>query len=169
MGGLVGAIWAQSTDGVIGKDGDLPWSVPEDLALFKELTSGETVLMGRKTWDSLPESVRPLPGRKNFVVSQDPTFMDGPGYTVFRSVEEAVNASTTDWLWIIGGGSIYAQTVELCDRLEITTVNVEVPDGDAFAPDIPEVFVSVREDPPGDWKVSKKNGVKYKFTSYAKR
>ena len=68
----VGLVWAQSTSGVIGRGGDIPWRVPEDLARFKEVTMGHSVVMGRRTWESLPARVRPLPGRRNVVLSRRP-------------------------------------------------------------------------------------------------
>lgn len=77
----VGLVWAQSTSGVIGRGGDIPWNVPEDLTRFKEVTMGHTVIMGRRTWESLPAKVRPLPGRRNVVVSRRPDFVaEGRGW-----------------------------------------------------------------------------------------
>ena len=70
----IGLIWAQSTSGVIGRDGSIPWALPEDLAHFKRLTMGHTVVMGRRTWESLPVRFRPLPGRRNIVVSRNPDY-----------------------------------------------------------------------------------------------
>ena len=78
----VGVVWAQSTSGVIGRGGDIPWRVPEDLVRFKQVTLGHTVVMGRRTWDSLPAAVRPLPGRRNVVLSRQPDF-EANGAEVF--------------------------------------------------------------------------------------
>jgi dihydrofolate reductase len=81
----VGLIWAQSTSGVIGRDGTIPWHLPEDLARFKTLTMGHTVVMGRRTWDSLPARFRPLPGRRNVVLTRNRGF-DAPGAEVVGSI-----------------------------------------------------------------------------------
>jgi len=92
----VGLVWAQSTSGVIGRGGDIPWRVPEDLARFKQVTMGHTVVMGRRTWDSLPASVRPLPGRRNVVLSRRADFA-ADGAEVVGSLEQAFakNLATT--------------------------------------------------------------------------
>src|ERR1700751_4059227 len=84
----VGLVWAQSTSGIIGRGGDIPWRVPEDLARFKEVTMGHTVVMGRRTWDSLPARVRPLPGRRNVVLSRE-TDCTADGAQVVGSLEQA--------------------------------------------------------------------------------
>ncbi|MCE9515007.1 MAG: dihydrofolate reductase, partial [Mycobacterium sp.] len=99
----VGLIWAQSTSGVIGRDGGIPWRLPEDLARFKELTMGHTVVMGRRTWESLPRSVRPLPGRRNIVITRDPDYR-ADGADVVTSIEAALAEPQT---WVIGGSEIY--------------------------------------------------------------
>ena len=82
----VGLIWAQSTSGVIGRDGTIPWSLPEDMAHFKRLTMGHTVVMGRRTWESLPVRFRPLPGRRNVVVSRNPDYRAEGAEVVHRAV-----------------------------------------------------------------------------------
>lgn len=84
----LGLVWAQSTSGVIGRGGDIPWELPEDLARFKRITVGHTVVMGRRTWDSLPAKVRPLPGRRNVVLSRQTDFM-ADGAEVLGSPEQA--------------------------------------------------------------------------------
>src|SRR5512135_1655632 len=101
--GIVGLVWAQSTSGVIGRGGDIPWRVPEDLARFKEVTMGHTVVMGRRTWESLPAPVRPLPGRRNVVLSRRPDFA-ADGAEVVGSLDDALSDPDT---WIIGGEQIY--------------------------------------------------------------
>ena len=95
----VGLIWAQSTSGVIGRDGSIPWDVPEDLIRFKELTVGRTVVMGRRTWESLPARFRPLPGRRNVVLTHQTDFM-ADGATVLQSLDDALTDPDT---WVIGG------------------------------------------------------------------
>jgi dihydrofolate reductase len=87
----VGLIWAQSTSGVIGRDGGIPWRLPEDQARFKELTMGHTVVMGRLTWESLPAKVRPLPGRRNVVVTRQADYMaDGEVVTTLEDAPPAM-------------------------------------------------------------------------------
>ncbi|MET0758437.1 MAG: dihydrofolate reductase, partial [Mycobacterium sp.] len=100
----VGLIWAQSTSGVIGRDGGIPWRLPEDQARFKELTLGHTVVMGRLTWESLPKKVRPLPGRRNVVLTRQADYM-ADGAEVMTTLEDAL---TDDETWVIGGEQIYA-------------------------------------------------------------
>src|ERR1700739_3896812 len=99
----VGLVWAQSTSGVIGRNGEIPWRVPEDLARFKQVTVGHTVVMGRRTWDSLPAAVRPLPRRRNVVLSRRADFA-ADGAEVVGSLEEALTEPET---WVIGGAQIY--------------------------------------------------------------
>ena len=95
----VALIWAQSASGVIGRDGGIPWRVPEDMARFKELTMGHTVVMGRRTWESLPPRFRPLPGRRNVVVTRDADYR-ADGADVVTTIDEAVRDPRT---WVIGG------------------------------------------------------------------
>ncbi len=131
-------IAAVASNGVIGKDNRLLWNIPEDMAHFKTLTSGQTVIMGRKTWESLPERFRPLPKRRNIVISRQPDYI-APGAEVTGSLEIALNsASTAERVFIIGGEQIYRQATPLADRLEITEVDL-APEGDAWFPEIAAV------------------------------
>jgi dihydrofolate reductase len=152
-------IWAQSTSGVIGRDGGIPWQIPEDLAHFKELTRGHTVVMGRLTWDSLPAKVRPLPGRKNIVVTRQADFM-AQGATVVRSLDDALTDLDA---WVIGGEQIYALALPRADRCEVTEIDIDIPrdDGDAIAPVLDEAWAGT----PGEWQTSDA-GVRYRFHSY---
>lgn len=134
-------IWAQAHNRVIGKDGTMPWHLPEDLAHFKRCTEGHTVLMGRKTWESLPERFRPLPKRTNLVLTRQ-TDWSAKGATVVHSIEQALEhahhaAAATDnnELWIMGGGQLYAQGMKLAHHLEVTFIDLPA-EGDAFAPEI---------------------------------
>jgi dihydrofolate reductase len=95
----VSLVWAQSTSGVLGRAGGIPWDVPEDLTHFKNLTMSHTVLMGRRTWESLPHSVRPLPGRRNVVLTRQKDFT-AQGATVVHAFDEALTAPDT---WVVGG------------------------------------------------------------------
>ena len=123
---------------VIGKDNRLLWNIPEDMAHFKALTAGHTVVMGRKTWESLPPRFRPLPGRRNIVISRQKDYA-APGAEVADSLENALKlALTATTVFVIGGGQIYRQAMPLADRLEITEVDLE-PEGDAWFPEIAAV------------------------------
>ena len=126
-------IAAVAQNGIIGKDNALPWHLPEDLKHFKQLTTGHAVLMGRKTWESLPPRFRPLPNRLNLVMTRDPDYV-AAGATVVHSLDAAtrkVDAGGT--LFVIGGAELYAHTLPLAGRLEITEVLADVA-GDAWFP-----------------------------------
>ncbi|PKO90498.1 MAG: diacylglycerol kinase [Betaproteobacteria bacterium HGW-Betaproteobacteria-12] len=128
-------IAAVARNRVIGKDNQLLWNIPEDMAHFKALTQGHAVLMGRKTWESLPERFRPLPGRRNIVISRQAGYA-AAGAEVAGSLEDGIAlASGAQQLFIIGGAEIYAQAMPLADRLEITEVGL-TPEGDAWFPEI---------------------------------
>jgi dihydrofolate reductase len=127
-------VWAQGEDGVIGAGGALPWHLPEDLRLFRALTAGSTVVMGRRTWESLPPRSRPLPGRRNVVLSSTVTSL-GDDVRLARSAEE-VPAADGD-LWVIGGGSVYAAFLPRASAAVVTEVDVQVP-GDTWAPRLPD-------------------------------
>ena len=144
----VGLIWAQSTSGVIGRDGGIPWRLPEDQARFKELTLGHTVVMGRLTWESLPKKVRPLPGRRNVVLTRQADYM-ADGAEVMTTLEDAL---TDDETWVIGGEQIYAVALPVATRCEVTEVEIDLPreDDDAVAPVLDETWVGSS----GDWLTS---------------
>jgi dihydrofolate reductase len=155
----LGLIWAQSTSGVIGRAGDIPWQVPEDLIRFKELTIGHTVVMGRRTWDSLPARFRPLPGRRNVVLTRQTGFI-ADGATVVDCLDEALTDPDT---WVIGGEQIYTLALPRAGRCEVTEIDIELPrdDGDAVAPVLDETWAGT----PGEWQTSSA-GVRYRFHSY---
>jgi len=159
----LGLVWAQSTSGVIGRGGDIPWRVPEDLARFKQLTIGHTVVMGRRTWDSLPAGVRPLPGRRNVVLSRQTEFV-AAGAEVVGSLEQALpNAQAEPETWVIGGEQIYLLALPHATRCEVTEVDIELPrdDDDALAPVLGEAWAGET----GEWLVSR-SGLRYRFHSY---
>ena len=123
---------AVSRNGVIGRDGDLPWHLPEDLKRFKQLTLGKPIVMGRKTWDSIG---RPLPGRHNVVVSRQAGF-SAEGASVVASPESALDLlSGEPEIMIIGGGAIYRAFLDRADRILLTEVDVDL-EGDATFPKI---------------------------------
>jgi dihydrofolate reductase len=136
----VGLIWAQTRDGVIGANGAIPWHIPEDLAHFKEITLGHPVVMGRKTWDSLPEKYRPLTGRRNIVVTRNPDW-SGDGAERAPSLEDALKMTDPDEAWVIGGAEIYRLAMPYATEIAVTLVETDVP-GDRVAPAIdPERFL----------------------------
>jgi dihydrofolate reductase len=154
-------IWAQSTSGVIGRDGGIPWRLPEDMARFKELTVGHAVVMGRLTWESLPPRFRPLPGRRNVVVTRDPDYI-AEGAEVVSRVDDA----PLDDAWVVGGAQIYALALPLATRCEVTEVEIDLrrEDDDVPAPVLDESWVGTA----GDWLESS-SGLRYRFHSYHRR
>ncbi len=130
-------IAALAENGVIGRDGALPWRLPEDLKRFRRLTLGNTVLMGRKTWDSLG---KPLDGRDNWVLTRDGGFT-AAGVQVFHHLEQALSAPRNGNLMVIGGAELYRQTLALADRLELTQVQASMA-GDTWFPTLN----------PADWR-----------------
>ena len=148
-------IWAQAHDRVIGADGGMPWHVPEDLAHFKELTLGSPVIMGRKTWDALDPRFRPLPGRRNIVLTRNADW-HADGAEVAREIPADG--------WIIGGAELFAATIDRAGRLEVTELDLAVA-GDTWAPPIGPEWTATTT---SDWATSR-TGVPYRFLSYARR
>jgi dihydrofolate reductase len=157
----VGLIWAQSTSGVIGRGGGIPWRLPEDQARFKDITMRRTVVMGRLTWESLPEKVRPLSGRKNVVLTRQADYM-ADGAHVVPLLQDAL---TDDITWVIGGEQIYRLALPIATRCEVTEVEIDLPreDGDAVAPVLDESWVGTE----GEWHTSS-TGLRYRFFSYVR-
>ncbi|HTI74794.1 MAG TPA: dihydrofolate reductase [Mycobacterium sp.] len=155
----LGLIWAQSTSGVIGRDGGIPWRLPEDQARFKELTMGHTVVMGRLTWESLPPKVRPLPGRRNLVVTRQADYT-ADGAQVVDSLDDAL---AEDEAWVIGGEQIYTLALPIATRCEVTEVEVDLPrqEADAVAPVLDETWAGTT----GEWLTSS-SGLRYRYHSY---
>jgi len=160
---VLGLIWAQAANGVIGDRGSLPWHLPEDLARFRDLTMGATVVMGRATWESLPERVRPLPGRDNVVLSRQRGWT-AEGARVFGSLPDALAAVTGD-VWVIGGASVYAAALALADRVEVTELRDDVA-GDVSAPPLDDRWRETARDPAKGWLTSR-TGLDYRVRSYA--
>lgn len=181
-------VWAQARGldgrGAIGRDGDMPWHLPEDLAHFRAATLGSPVVMGRRTWESLPERFRPLPGRENVVVSRS-TGYAAPGAAVVPSLEAALSmfpstgsGNGTDSLpepvegseapariCVIGGGQLYRAAMPLATELVVTRIDLEVPDADTFAPEIGPEWRLVD---PGEPRVAA-NGLAYHFERYLRQ
>ena len=126
-------IYARARNGVIGADNALPWHLPEDLAHFKRTTLGQPVIMGRKTWDSLPPKFRPLPGRLNIVITRQSDWQ-APGAVRASSIEDAMQQcpETAD-AWVIGGAEIYAQAAPKASTAVVTEIDRDF-EGDAFTP-----------------------------------
>ncbi|QXL85591.1 dihydrofolate reductase [Comamonas sp. NLF-1-9] len=144
----IALIYARAANGVIGRDGAMPWHLPEDLAHFKTLTRGGPVIMGRKTWDSLPERFRPLPGRLNIVVTRQRDWHEigaktAPGLREALHIAKQSGAATA---WVIGGAQIFATALPLATRAEVTEIGQDFA-GDTFAPDLgPEWALAAHSD-----------------------
>ena len=142
----VGLIYARARNGVIGQGGVMPWHLPEDLAHFKRVTLNHPVIMGRKTWDSIPPRFRPLPGRRNIVVTRQ-TNLNQTGLEPAPNLREALQfCENSPQVWIIGGAQIYAQALPLADELVVTEIDADIP-GDAFAPAIGADWQEVAREP----------------------
>ncbi|MGD0556673.1 MAG: dihydrofolate reductase [Streptosporangiaceae bacterium] len=159
----VGLIWAQTPDGVIGAGNTIPWRVPEDVAHFKATTLGHTVVMGRKTWESLPPRFRPFSGRRNIVVTRDPRWAaEGTerAGSIAGALERVTPSSTA---WVIGGGEIYRAALEHATMLSVTEVDTTV-EGDAYAPTV-DASWTVSEDT--GWQASR-SGLRYRIRRYSR-
>jgi dihydrofolate reductase len=160
--GTVAMIWAQAQDGVIGAQGTLPWRLPEDMALFRRMTTGSTVVMGRGTWESLPERFRPLPGRDNVVLTRDRSW-SAAGARPAASVAQVLAEHAS--FWVIGGGAVYAAFLPHADRLVVTDVDLAVP-GDTWAPPLDRAWTCTMRTPAEGWSVSAAGGLRYAVSEY---
>jgi dihydrofolate reductase len=140
---VIAIVVAHSANRVIGREGGLPWRLPSDLRRFRELTSGHTVLMGRRTYESLPDAFRPLPDRRNLVLCRDPGYR-ADGAEVFASLRDALAACDGD-CFVIGGEVTYRDALPLCERLYATEIEGEI-EGDAFFPALDPAEWSLVED-----------------------
>ncbi len=156
-------IAAVARHGVIGMDNRLPWHLPADLKHFKELTTGHAVIMGRKTWESLPAKFRPLPGRRNIVVTRNDSFR-AEGATVCTSLPDAIAAASGDEAFVIGGAELYRAALPLADRLQLTEIDADYQ-GDTWFPLID----------PGQWRETAREthgdaaGPAYAFVTYQRK
>jgi dihydrofolate reductase len=160
----IALIWAQARGGVIGAAGALPWHLPEDLALFRRLTMGSTVVMGRRTWESLPERFRPLPGRTNVVLTSDRRW-SATGARPAVSVEQVLDQHES--FWVIGGGAVYTAFLPHADRLVVTDVDTPV-EGDTWAPALDHGWVRTSRTPADGWSVSSTPGLRFAVSEYAR-
>jgi dihydrofolate reductase len=159
---MLSVIAAVARNGVIGKDNALPWHLPADLKHFKALTSGHTVIMGRKTWESLPEKFRPLPGRQNIVVTRNAGYV-ATGASVVTSLADAMAAATDPEAFVIGGAELYQAALPLADRLQLTEIDMDY-EGDTRFPALD----------PAQWRETARDaqrdeaGLGYAFVTYAR-
>lgn len=166
----VGLIWAQSSDGVIGADNGIPWRLPEDMAHFKATTLGHPVVMGRKTWDSLPARFRPLAGRRNIVVTRDPAWA-AEGAERAGSIDEALEVAAAQpdatapaaACWVIGGGEVYRAALAHAVMLSVTEVDTKVV-GDTHAPELDPAWTATED---GGWQ-SSVTGLRYRIRTYGR-
>ena len=156
----INMIYARAENGVIGHNNAMPWRLPEDLAHFKKLTLGSPVIMGRKTWDSLPPRFRPLPGRTNVVITRQADWV-AAGANTTASLDAALKlCGDAEQVWIIGGAQIYALAEPMAQRIEVTEIAKSF-EGDAFAPELSL-----------DWQETQRSshvstsGLAYSFVTY---
>jgi dihydrofolate reductase len=160
---MITLIWAQDRAGAIGRDNTIPWRVPEDMARFREITGTHAVVMGRKTWESLPARFRPLPGRRNIVVTRSVDYrVDGAD--VVHTVEEAIATAGVDVV-VIGGGEIYTAVMDRATHLRVTEIDMLVTGADAFAPSVDELRWDTVDT--GEWQRSS-TGTHYRFLDYVR-
>jgi len=156
---------AVSRNNVIGKDNDLVWHLPADLKFFKQTTLGHTLIMGRKTLESL---ANPLPKRETWVVTRNENY-SYEGVSVFHSLESAITKAEQiglESIFILGGGEIYRQAISIADKLIITEVHAEF-EGDTRFPEItPNTWKEVKRE---DHKADEKNFCDYSFVEYERR
>lgn len=160
----IGIIFAQSSNNVIGNEGKLPWRLPEDLEYFQKSTLGKPVIMGRRTWESLPWDFKPLVDRLNVVVSEKGMHDISPA-TCVRSLPLALETCKHyPFVWVIGGVRLFAEALHLADVLSVTTIHQKF-DGDTFAPSINY----------NDWEINthktdtSKLGLKFSITLYTRK
>ena len=139
----ISIIVAHSKNLVIGRHNDLIWEIPDDHLRFKKITMGHPVVMGRKTWESIPEKFRPLPGRANFVITRDGSY-EAIGAVVTTNLEDALSqakvaAGGSEEVFIVGGGEIYKQALPITNRLYLTIIDKEV-EGDTSFPEYKDLF-----------------------------
>lgn len=157
----IGLIWAQTPEGVIGIDNTIPWRLPEDMAHFRDTTLGHPVVMGRRTWDSLPPRFRPLAGRRNIVVTRQADW-SAAGAERAGSLEEAFELCGDGPIWVAGGGEIYRAALPFATELMVTEVAADVT-GDCHAPAIGPEWTADAE----PWRESS-TGLRYRFRRYTR-
>lgn len=160
----LGMIWAQAHDRVIGKDNDLPWHLPEDLRHFRRTTAGDAVVMGRRQWESLPEKIRPLPGRRNIVLTRDRDY-DAPGAEIVHDLPSGLALVSGSDAWICGGAEVYEEAIDHADLLVVTEIDHAI-DGDRRAPVIGPQWRVTAQDPAGGTWHEAENGMRFRILTY---
>ncbi|GAA5227883.1 dihydrofolate reductase [Paeniglutamicibacter antarcticus] len=170
----IGMIWAEAANHVIGKDGSMPWTLPEDMAYFRSTTTGHPVIMGRKTWESFPEKFRPLPDRTNIVITRDASRHQEltnsgaiPVATALEALKAARAGAGAQEIWVIGGGEIYGLFAEAAQLALRTLINAE-PEGDTKAPILDGSWSKVLSEPDTGWSTAK-NGTQYRIEAWEKK
>ncbi|MDR1394267.1 MAG: dihydrofolate reductase [Bifidobacteriaceae bacterium] len=168
----IGLIWAQTPAGIIGQGGTMPWSIPEDLAHFKAITTGHAVIMGRATWNSLPASFRPLSGRFNLVLSRAAGLTLAGAKVVgspLEALSQAAAACPDPPVWVIGGGQVFRLFLPWASRAEITVIDLDTS-GDTLAPRLgPDWRLTPATSRASqDWLQSR-SGTRYKFESWQRQ
>ena len=157
-------IYARAANGVIGLNNQMPWHLPEDLAHFKKTTLGCPVLMGRKTWESIPAKFRPLPGRANLVITRQKDWQ-AEGALAVHSLEEGLSVALAHCpvgkdLWIMGGAEIYAQAAPIAEEAVVTEIEANY-EGDAFAPALASTWREISRE-----SHISETGLKFSFVTY---
>ena len=157
-------IYARAANGVIGLNNQMPWHLPEDLAHFKRTTLGCPVLMGRKTWESIPAKFRPLPGRANLVITRQADWQ-ADGALVVHSLEEGLSLALAHCpegkdLWVMGGAEIYAQAAAIAEEAVVTEIDATF-EGDAFAPVLDATWLETSRE-----SHTAASGLKFSFVTY---
>lgn len=155
-------IFARAANGVIGKDNSMPWHLPEDLAHFKRLTQGSPVIMGRKTWDSLPPRFRPLPGRSNIVITRQAGWQAAGALRASSLLDALQLSGDVPEVWVIGGAEIYRQAEPLAQRAEVTEIAQDF-EGDAYAPILGSGWLETARE-----SLETASGMAFSFVSYQK-
>jgi dihydrofolate reductase len=162
----INLIWAQASNRVIGKSGTMPWHLPEDLAHLKRTTLGYPVIMGRKTWDSIPPKFQPLPGRTNIVLTRQSDWQASGAQRAIDLREALLFCeqlpSKPSAVWVIGGAQIYAQALPLAHTVVVTEIDAAF-DGDAFAPALGKEWRETQRESHTSAK-----GLAYSFVTFAR-
>jgi dihydrofolate reductase len=169
-----GMVWAQSRNGIIGDAGSMPWHLPEDLVHFQRVTTGHPIIMGRRTWESLPPRLRPLKNRVSIVltshedVAHEVTSKGGfVVSTTAEAVETARQQPNSEEIWVIGGGKIYEALLPIADTLIITRIDLDL-EGDTKAPSIDDEWEQVMVEPASEWFESM-SGLRYRFELWERK
>lgn len=157
---MISLVWAQAADRVIGHGGQIPWRIPEDLAHFRALTMGATVVMGRRTWESLPPRFRPLDGRRNVVLTRQSDW-SATGAERAASFDDAVRHDGA--IWVIGGAQVYQVALPFAERIVMTEVDGSF-DGDTYAPELDSAWEVTAHDPEAGWRTSTV-GLRYRMVT----